>query len=393
VSQPLDLHDLNASQHFTQPPPRYTEATLIKALEKENIGRPSTYAPIIQTIQDRLYVEHKDRKFFATDLGMVVTDLLVKHFPKILDLKFTAHMEDELDDIATAKEEMVKVLDEFYYPFQEALKAAETQMERVSIPTSEVCHVCGAPMVLKFGRTGQFLGCSKYPECKATRPLGGQARAEAVESEHACPKCGRKLLIRENKRGEKFLSCSGYPECKESFNIDDQGKPVPSRVETEHVCEKCGKPMALRQGRRGPFLGCTGYPKCRNVLPVDNEGKPVQTVKIDVKCEKCGKPMAVRQGRRGAFLGCMGYPKCRGTAQVPDELKDQLAEIAPAAVTSGPDLKSLVIDEKCDDCGSAMVARRGRRGYFLGCSTYPKCKGTKEPGEATLEKINAVVAG
>ena len=262
-------------QHFTQPPPRYSEATLIKALEKENIGRPSTYAPIIQTIQDRLYVEQKERRFFATDLGMVVTDLLVKHFPKILDLKFTAHMEDELDDIATAKEDMVKVLDEFYYPFQDALKAAETQMERVQIPTSEVCHVCGAPMVLKFGRTGQFLGCSKYPECKATRPLGGQPRAEAVESEHACPKCGKTLLIRENKRGEKFLSCSGYPECKESFNIDAEGNPVPSRVETEHVCEKCGKPMALRQGQRGPFLGCTGYPKCRNVLPVDAEGKPV----------------------------------------------------------------------------------------------------------------------
>jgi DNA topoisomerase I len=118
-------------------------------------------------------------------------------------------------------------------------------------------------------------------------------------------------------------------------------------------------------------------------------------VKIDVKCEKCGKPMAVRQGRRGAFLGCTGYPKCRGTAQVPEELKEQLAEIATttAPATTGPDLKSLEIDEKCDDCGSPMVARRGRRGYFLGCSTYPKCKGTKEPGEATLEKINAVVAG
>ncbi len=393
AGQPLDLHALDPTQHFTQPPPRYSEATLIKALEKENIGRPSTYAPIIQTIQDRLYVEQKDRRFFATDLGMVVTDLLVKHFPKILDLKFTAHMEDELDDIATAKEDMVKVLDEFYYPFQDALKAAQTQMERVQIPTSEFCHVCGAPMVLKFGKTGQFLGCSKYPECKATRPLGGQPRAEAVESAHPCPKCGKPLLIRENKRGETFLSCSGYPECKESFNIDAQGNPVPSRVETEHVCEKCGKPMALRQGRRGPFLGCTGYPKCRNVLAVDAEGKPVQTVKIDVKCEKCGKPMAVRQGRRGAFLGCTGYPRCRGTAQVPEELKEQLAELPPAApaASAGPDLKTIEVAETCDDCGSPMVVRRGRRGYFLGCSKYPKCKGTKEPSEATVEKITAVV--
>jgi DNA topoisomerase-1 len=221
--------------------------------------------------------------------------------------------------------------------------------------------------------------------------LGGQPRAEAVESEHTCPKCGKPLLIRENKRGEKFLSCSGYPECKESFNIDEEGKPVPSRIETEHVCEKCGKPMALRQGRRGPFLGCTGYPKCKNVVAVDSDGKPVATVKIDIKCEKCGKPMAVRQGRRGAFLGCTGYPKCRGTAPVPDDLKEQLAELAPAqAAASGPDLKAIEVDETCDDCGNPMVVRRGRRGFFLGCSKYPKCKGTKEPGEATQAKIAAV---
>src|SRR5262249_2215659 len=159
-----------------------------------------------QTIQDRGYVEQKERRFHATDLGMVVTDFLVEHFPKILDLKFTAHMEGELDDIATAKEDLVKVLDEFYYPFQDALKTAETRSQRVQIQPGETCHACGAPMLLKFGRTGQFLGCSKYPECKATRPLGGPPRSEAVESEHACPKCGKPLLIRENKRGEKFYS-------------------------------------------------------------------------------------------------------------------------------------------------------------------------------------------
>ena len=152
VGLALDLHSLDATQHFTQPPPRFSEATLIKALEKEGIGRPSTYAPIIQTIQDRQYVEQKERRFFATTLGMVVTDFLVERFPKILDLKFTAHMEDELDGIASAKEDMVKVLDEFYYPFQESLKTASEQAERVQILTEETCHVCGAPMALKFGQ-------------------------------------------------------------------------------------------------------------------------------------------------------------------------------------------------------------------------------------------------
>jgi len=392
TGQALDLKALEATQHFTQPPPRYSEATLIKALEKEGIGRPSTYAPTIQTIQDRGYVEQKERRFHATDLGMAVNDLLVEQFPKILDLKFTAKMEGELDDIATAKADMIKVLDEFYYPFQEELKVAEQHMERVQIPTGETCHLCGAPMVLKFGRTGKFLGCSKYPECKATRPLGGQARVEAVASEHVCPKCGKPLLIRENRRKEKFYSCSGYPECKESFNIDPQGHPVKSAVETEHICEKCGKPMALRQGSRGAFLGCTGYPKCRNLLPVDDQGRPVPAVKVDVVCSKCGGPMAVRRGRRGPFLGCLKYPKCRGTAPVPDDLKERLAEQASVAKPAqAADLKSVPIEETCEQCGGPMLVRRSRRGFFLGCAQYPQCRGTRQPDEATLAKIHEVM--
>ena len=391
VGQALDLHDLASTQHFTQPPPRFSEAALIKALEKENIGRPSTYATIIQTIQDRLYVEQKERRFFATDLGMLVTDLLVKYFPKIMDFKFTAHMEDELDEIATAKIDMVNVLDEFYHPFQQDLKQATTDMPKVEVISSETCHECGAPMAVKFTKTGQFLGCTRYPECKATRKMDGTVKPSAVETEHKCPKCGKPLLLRESKRGP-FLSCSGYPSCKESFNLDPvTNLPVPSVVETEHVCDKCGKPMALRQGSRGAFLGCTGYPKCRNTMPVDDAGKPVQQVKVDVKCEKCGGPMGVKSGRRGAFLGCLNYPKCRSTAPIPDELKEQLGDaLNTPAASSGPDLKSIVPVEVCDDCGSQMTVRKGRRGYFLGCSKYPKCKGTKEPGEATLEKISAV---
>ena len=388
--QALDLHELNPTQHFTQPPPRYSEATLIKALEKENIGRPSTYAPIIQTIQDRLYVEQKERRFFATELGMIVTDLLVQHFSNIMDYKFTAHMEDELDEVASAKTEWVKLLDEFYHPFQAALRKAEVNMEKVQVVSKEVCNDCGKPMVVKFSKTGSFLGCSGYPECKATRPMDGSARPTAVETEHKCPKCGKSLMLRESKRGP-FLSCSGYPTCKESFNLDPvTGVPVPSVVETDFKCDKCGKPMALRQGSRGAFLGCTGYPKCKNTMPVDDAGKPVVPVKVEVKCEKCGGPMGVKQGRRGAFLGCLNYPKCRSTAPIPDDLKEQLGEAATAPAASGPDLKAIIPEEVCDDCGGPMTVRKGRRGYFLGCSKYPKCKGTKEPGVATMEKITAV---
>ncbi|MDB5349901.1 MAG: topoisomerase bacterial [Planctomycetota bacterium] len=392
INQPLDLIDLEPTQHFTQPPPRYSEATLVKALEKDGIGRPSTYAPIIQTIQDRKYVEQKERRFFATELGMVVTDLLVEHFPKILDLKFTAHMEDELDEIADAKIEMVQVLDEFYGPFQASLAAAETGMQKVQITSDEVCHKCGAPMLVKYSKGEPFLSCSTYPECKATRPRDGGPRIEAIETEHVCTKCGKPLMLREGKRGQ-FLSCSGYPGCKESYNLDAAGNPVPSVVETDHACPKCGKPMALRQGARGAFLGCTGYPKCRNTMPVDDSGKPVAPVVVDVKCEKCGGPMGVKQGRRGAFLGCLAYPKCRSTAPIPDDLKSTLGEAAlvPAAA-KGPDLKAIEVDETCDNCGGAMTIRPGRRGYFLGCRNYPKCKGTKEPSEATLEKITAATA-
>lgn len=392
--QALDLQGLDATQHFTQPPPRYSEATLIKALEKENIGRPSTYAPIIQTVQDRGYVEQKERRFFATPLGMVVTDLLVEHFPKIMDVKFTAHMEDELDDIAQAKEEMNKVLDEFYHPFQESLKVAETRMERIKgLPPPEPvdCQDCGAPMLLKIGRTGQFLSCSRYPDCKATRPLNGEASSKsAVETEHACAKCGKPLLLRENSRGP-YLACSGYPACKEIYNLDDQGRPVPREQATDYKCQKCGKPMALKQGPRGPFLGCTGYPKCRSTMPVNEEGKPIEPPKIDVKCEKCGGPMGVKRGPRGPFLGCMAYPKCRSTKPIPEELKDKLGDLGGGAASKGPDLKAVVVDEPCEDCGGAMNVRRGRRGYFLGCSNYPKCKGTREIDEVTKKRVEEAV--
>ena len=245
-------------------------------------------------------------------------------------------------------------------------------------------------MVLKFGKTGQFLGCSKYPECKATRPLGGQPRAEAVESEHACPKCGKPLLIRENKRGEKFLSCSGYPECKESFNIDAEGNPVPSAVETEHVCEKCGKPMALRQGTRGAFLGCTGYPKCRNAAAGRRPGaaRPAGQGRGDVHQVRRRDGRAARPARLLPRLhriipSAAARPPCPTSSRSSSPSKPP----ATAAARPGTDLKAIPIEETCEQCGGPMVVRRSRRGFFLGCAQYPKCKGTRQPDEATLAKI------
>ncbi len=392
VKQKLHPAKVDPTQHFTQPPSRFSEATLTKALEKENIGRPSTYAPIIQTIQARGYVEQKDRRFYATQLGMVVTDLLVEHFPKIMDVQFTAQMEGELDQIAENKADMNSVLTEFYEPFHQSLKLAETQMQRASLPSDVKCPDCGAPMLIKFSSKGQFLGCSKYPDCKTTQPLSGE-RKKAEVTDFSCAKCGKPLLKRENKRGE-YLACSGYPGCKEIYNIAADGSPVPAVVETEHKCDKCGKPMILRSGTRGPFFGCSGYPKCRNILNADEQGNPIRPVTVNFPCPKCSGPMSIKQGKRGPFLGCANYPKCRGTAQITDEMKEKNPELlaTPAPVVKkGPDLKTVQAEETCPECNSTMTVRAGRRGFFLGCSKYPKCKGTKEPGPVTMSRIQAAI--
>ena len=391
VSQKLHKARLGSSQHHTQPPPRYSEATLIKALEKESIGRPSTYAPIIETIQAKKYVEQKERRFHATNLGMVVTDLLVKHFPKIMDVKFTAKMEGDLDRIAEHEENMTSVLEEFYVPFHETLKIAEKEMERAFLPSDVKCPDCGAPMQIKFSSKGDFLGCSRYPECKATQPISGE-RKKAEVTEFSCGKCGKPLLKRENKRGE-YLACSGYPDCKEIYNISADGQPVPAAQATEYSCDKCGKPMILRTSARGPFFGCSGYPKCRNLLPADEQGRPIRPITVEVPCPKCKGPMTIKQGKRGSFLGCANYPKCRGTAQITDEMKAANPELAvelPVA-KKGPDLKSVQPEEKCPECEGDMTVRQGRRGFFLGCAKYPKCKGTKEPGPITLSRIQAAI--
>ncbi|HXG10392.1 MAG TPA: type I DNA topoisomerase [Gemmataceae bacterium] len=383
--QPLDLLNLVPSQHFTQPPPRYNEASLVKALEKEGIGRPSTYAEIISKIQKRGYVVQKDRRFYATEVGKTVTQLLVDHFPKIMDLKFTSHMEEELDEIEEGKIERNAVLEEFWQPFQQALAQAESAMPAMKgIETGEKCPECAKPLVVRFSKkTGRkFIGCSGWPECKYIKPgEDEEGRPAPMTTEHACPTCGKPMLQRMGPRGP-FLGCSGYPECKTTMNLDAEGKPMLSARPTEHVCDKCGRPMVLREGRRGPFLACTGYPECKNAKDVDAEGNPVEPIDTGIECEKCGAPMIVRRGPRGPFLGCSKYPKCRSTRQVPAELKEKVKALLPAKKAP-----AVEVNETCPECGATMKLRRGPRGYFLGCSKYPKCKGTREATPELLEQV------
>jgi len=267
VGQKLAVVDLKAEQHFTKPPARYTEGSLVKALEKEGIGRPSTYASIISTIQDRKYVEKQEKKFFATDLGEVVTDKLNEYFPRIMDIAFTRHMEAELDKIEEQHIEWLGVLKDFYGPFKENLDTA----------TEEMKH----------------------------------AKAEVTPSEYSCPRCEKGLVYRFGKNG-RFLSCSAYPDCKFSAPCDKDGKMLEEKV-SEHKCSACGKPMVYKNGRYGRFLGCSDYPNCKTILNIDKDGKVLPPPEpTDIKCHKCKDGhLVIRQGKRGPFLGCGRYPKCR----------------------------------------------------------------------------------
>jgi DNA topoisomerase-1 len=387
----LDLLELSSTQHFTQPPPRFNEASLVKSLEKEGIGRPSTYATIISKIQERGYVELKERRFHATQVGMVVTDKLIQHFPTVMDFKFTSHMEEELDEIEEGKIKRDQVLKDFYEPFSQALEVAETEMEALKgVESGENCPQCGKPLVSRYGKRGPFLGCSGYPDCKYIKPGEGEpARQAPVPTDHPCPNCGKPMLQRMGRRGP-FLGCSGYPDCKTTMNFDAEGKPVLSSKPTEHVCEKCGKPMVLREGARGPFLACSGYPKCRNAKDVDAKGNPMKPIETGEKCAKCGSPMVVKRGPRGPFLGCSAYPKCRSTKPVPEEMKEKLKKLLPPAPKKA--VPAVEVSETCPECGAPMKLRPGRRGFFLGCSKYPKCKGTREASPEILEKIQTPVA-
>jgi DNA topoisomerase-1 len=286
AGQTLTVADLEKSQHFTEPPPRFTEASLVKTLESLGIGRPSTYAPIISTIQDRGYVEQQKRAFHATELGMVVTDLLVEHFPKIMSVEFTSHMEDDLDKVESGEMPWMSALDEFYGPFAGNLERAQTGMKRVKDEmgeTGKTCEKCGKPMVFRFSRRGKFLGCS------------------------------------------------GFPDCRNAVSLDGEGNAKPPPEKTDEVCEKCQSPMLVRTSRGVPFLGCSAYPKCRFT----------KSIPTGVKCpeEGCDGDLVPRRSRRGGrpFYGCSNFPKCKYiTNKLPEEAADPAPPATPASAEEEP---------------------------------------------------------
>jgi DNA topoisomerase I len=290
--QVLDLITLTPKQHFTEPPPRFSEATLVKGLEEEGIGRPSTYASIISTIQDREYVELREKRFYPTELGFAVTDLLVKHFPQIMDVHFTAGMEDKLDSVEHGKADWVNILSEFYGPLMDWVKAADANAEKAVKEVGRNCPTCNSPLLEKFSRFGKFISCSDYPNCKYTEKISATGepveQAEPVVSEIPCPNCG-KLLIEKVGRFGKFLGCPGYPECKYIH------KDRPEAVSTGVTCFACKKgEFVEKSSRNGVFYSCNQYPKCKTAI----SGKPL----TDRKCPTC-EGLLHETGYKGKITG------------------------------------------------------------------------------------------
>jgi DNA topoisomerase-1 len=286
ANDPLKLLALKPEQHFTQPPARYTQATLIKALEEGGIGRPSTYAPILSVIQVRDYIVQESGRFKPTDLGKTVCDMLSEHFPNIVDFGFTAQMEEGLDLIAQGKKEWAPFLSDFYGPFETSLEKAKSQMvKEPDEATDEVCNKCSKPMVIKNGRFGKFMACTGYPECKHTKPINKGENAEEQTGE-ACPTCGKPMVIKSGRFG-KFIACSDYPTCKTT-------KQILKKIGV--ACPKCGRDIVQRRSKKKrTFYGCSGYPDCdfvSNYRPISKlcpqcRSLMVMSGKDAAKCTQC----------------------------------------------------------------------------------------------------------
>lgn len=311
--EPLVMKQFNPEQKFTQPPARYTEATLIKRLETNGIGRPSTYATIVSTLFDRKYVERVEGRLAPTELGMVVHDVLVPRFANVFEIPFTSEMEKELDQIEEGAEKWQEVVGRFYRPFKEDLdkvgaEAADIKLELQTMLT-DTCPKCGAQLAERWGRYGKFVACSRYPECPYIR------KPEVKLLDEKCPECGRPMVERTSRYGP-FKACSGYPQCKYV-----ERKPLSLAEGAAQECPQCGRPLVQKRGRFGPFLGCSGYPSCKYIQKTGKApSKP-----LDEKCPQCGRPLAERKGRFGTFVGCTGYPECKYIKKTPKVRKSRAA--------------------------------------------------------------------
>ncbi len=373
--QKLDLKALDAEQHFTEPPPRFNEASLVKELEERGIGRPSTYAAIISTIQERQYVQKTGGKFIPTEIGFVVTDLLVENFKDIFDPQYTARLEEELDEIEDGKESWTNALAEFYAKFEKDLHYAEKHMEnvkRMEKPTDEKCERCGSPLVIKWGKHGSFYACSAYDKtdpnsCTFTKenpidlPDLDTADVQETGQEEYCENCGRPMVLKRGRFGQ-FMACTGYPDCKTTRRLD-QAKKIPD-IPLDEKCPQCGRNLLLRHGRYGEFVSCSGYPEC----------KWVKQNYIGVKCPLCADGELVeKKARRGnIFYGCSNYPKCEFTSA-----------FKPVA-------------EKCPECGSRYLLEKTLKdGVYLVCpnskrsaeSAEPKRRGKKKEAEPVVVAV------
>jgi DNA topoisomerase-1 len=352
----LRFKSIEPEQHFTEPPPRFNEATLVKELESNGVGRPSTYASILSTIQEREYVKKDGGKFVPTELGMVVTDLLLESFQNLFDVKYTARMEEELDEIEEGKIDWRASMADFYDRFEKDLELAGrtmTDIKRMEKPTDLICEKCGRPMVIRWGRHGSFIACTGYneknaegePECTNTRELTVDLpdidKADLTEQDapEYCENCGRPMVLKKGRFGQ-FYACSGYPDCKTTKQIGGEQKK--SDVPLEEKCPQCGNNLVLKHGRFGEFTACSNYPKC----------KFVKQKTIGVPCPNCSEGQVVeRRSKRGkTFYGCNRYPEC-----------DFVAWGKPIA-------------EKCPDCGSSYLVEKWLKAGGVAQCPNGECK-------------------
>jgi DNA topoisomerase I len=340
----LRLESLRPEQHFTEPPPRYTEATLVKDLEEKGIGRPSTYAAIISTIVEREYVKKDQGRFTPTQLGEKVTDLLVKSFEDVFDVGFTARLEEELDEIEEGKITWESSVWDFWKPFTKDLKKAHREMlsYKKGVPTDQKCEKCGKGMLLeRISRHGFFLGCTRYPDCDFTQdltPIASDENGDAEAGPEYCENCNRVMVIKPGRFGP-FLACTGYPECKTTRRLVQGTRKAHQPDELlDEKCPLCGLQLVKKHGQYGEFTGCTGYPKC----------KFIRSKTLGIACPKCGKGEFVerraRKGRMRVFYGCNQYPDC-----------DFTSPHRPIA-------------EPCPKCGAAfIVEKRSKYGAVRAC--------------------------